>query len=89
MILPNKYVPISESLIGISSLILNVLGDKRLTLDELWNNFKNDLKNTNKIKHIPTYNKFVLSINFMYMTKMINYTENGVIYNENIKYEAL
>ena len=41
MILPNKYVPISESLIGISSLILNVLGDKRLTLDELWNNFKN------------------------------------------------
>lgn len=89
MILPNKYLTVSESLIGISSLILSVLGDKQLSLDELWNDFKQQLKKTNKIKHIPTYNKFVLSINFMYMSKMINYTEKGVIYNENIKYENL
>ncbi len=89
MILPNKYLTLSESLIGISSLILNVLGDKYLTLDELWNNFKHQLKNTNKLKYIPTYNKFILSINFMYMTKMIDYTEKGVIYNENIKHESL
>ncbi len=89
MILPNKYIPLSESLIGISSLILDILSSNKMTIDELWNNFNCSLYKNKKVKNVPSYNKFVLTINFMYLTNMINYTDKGVIYNENIKYENI
>lgn len=89
MILPNKYISLSDSLIGISSLILDILSSNKMTIDELWDNFNRSVRQNKKIKNIPTYNKFVLTINFMYMTNMINYTEKGAIYNENIEYENI
>ncbi len=89
MILPNKYISLSDSLIGISSLILETLSSNKMTIDELWDNFNRSIRRNKKIKNIPTYNKFVLTISFMYMTNMINYTEKGVIYNENIKYKNI
>ena len=82
MILPNKYIPLSESLIGISSILLQVLDSNEMTIDELWDKFN---KQKGKLKSVPTYNKFVLTINFMFFSNMINYTEKGVIYNENLK----
>ena len=89
MILPNKYVPISDSIIGISALILEILGNNNMTIDELWEKFNNNIKQNKKIKNTPSYNKFVLSIIFMYITNMINYSKKGVIYNENIKSKNL
>ena len=89
MILPNKYISLSDSLIGISSLVLETLSSNKMTIDELWDNFNKSIRQNKKIKNTPTYNKFVLTINFMYITNMINYTEKGVIYNENIKYENI
>lgn len=82
MILPSKYIPLSESLIGISSIVLQVLGSNELTIDELWDKFKKQNRN---LKNMPTYNKFVLTIIFMFLSNMINYTNKGVIYNENLK----
>ena len=89
MILPNKYISLSDSLIGISSLVLETLSSNKMTIDELWDNFNKSIRQNKKIKNTPTYNKFVLTINFMYITNMINYTEKGVIYNENIEYENI
>lgn len=89
MILPNKYISLSDSLIGISSLVLENLSSNKMTIDELWDKFNRNIKQNKKLKNIPTYNKFVLTINFMYMTNMINYTEKGVIYNENIECEDI
>lgn len=40
MILPNKYVSNSESLIGLGALILNVIGKKSIPLDKLWKAFE-------------------------------------------------
>jgi len=82
MILPNKYVSLSESIIGISAIILDILGSKECHIDELWKQFKKTIKEKN-LKVTPSYHKFVLTINFMYLTKMIDYNKNGVIYNEN------
>ena len=39
MILPNKYITLSESLIGISALILDVLKARKLTIELLWDGF--------------------------------------------------
>lgn len=89
MILPNKYISFSESIIGVSSIVLSVLKDKKMTLDELWDEFISTIKKNGKLKYLPTYNKFALAVNFMYLSKMINYNEKGVIFNENFEYEDL
>ncbi|WP_057763325.1 ABC-three component system middle component 6 [Cytobacillus praedii] len=84
MILPNKYVSNSESLIGLSALILSVIGKKTIHLDKLWKMFEKKYINE-KLNNPPTYQKFILTLNLMFMVGMIEYTEEGEIYNENIK----
>ena len=85
MILPNKYVPLSDSFFGISALLLDTLGNKTLTIDVIWNKFKKKYIDTKKINSTPTYQKFIYVLEFMYLTKMIDYNDKGEIYNENIK----
>lgn len=85
MILPNKYVSNSESLVGLASLILNVIGKKTIPLDKLWISFEKKYIKTEKLNNPPTYQKFILALNFMFMVGMIEYTDEGEIYNENTK----
>lgn len=85
MILPNKYVTNSESYIGISSLILNTLGKRKLTIDKLWRDFEKKYIIKTNWNTPPTLSKYVLVLNFMFMVGMINYTEKGEIVNENFE----
>lgn len=85
MILPNKYVPLSDSFFGISALLLDTLGNKTLPIDAIWNKFKKKYIDTKKIKSVPTYQKFIHVLEFMYLTNMIDYNDKGEIYNENLK----
>jgi hypothetical protein len=85
MILPNKYVTLTESFFGLSALILEVLMDKKLTVDKLWNKFKKAHIDSNKINTPPTYQKFIYVLEFMYLCDMISYSDKGEILNENIK----
>lgn len=81
MILPNKYITLSQSLIGISSIVLTALGDKKITIEKLWDKVcKNyDKKELKKL----SYQKFLLTLDFMFITNMINCSDGGEIYNEN------
>ncbi|MEK4403463.1 ABC-three component system middle component 6 [Sporosarcina sp. FSL K6-6792] len=85
MILPDKYISNSESLLGISSFVLSVLKAKTLPIETIWKDFQKKYIHTMKLKNPPTYQKFILTINFMYIAGMVNYSENGMIFNENIK----
>lgn len=87
MILPNKYVTLTESFLGLSALILDTLGKKALTIDALWNGFTRKYINSKKIKNPPTYQKYIYVIEFMYLTNMISYSDKGEIFNENIGIE--
>lgn len=84
MILPNKYISNSESLIGISACILEIISNKYFTIEEIWEKLNDKYIKNGILKYIPSYSKFILTITYMYMTKMINYNEKGVIFNENI-----
>jgi len=84
MLMPNKYITLAESCIGISGLILECLGKNKMTVDELWVEFSKLNKHGDNIK-FPSYQKFVYSINFMYLANMIEYTNQGEIFNENIR----
>lgn len=82
MILPNKYVSIEESYIGVSARILKIIKNKKYSIDKIWNKV-NKLYNQNK--NNISFKKFTDTITFMYITNMINYDKKGgVIYNENI-----
>ncbi len=85
MVLPDKYVTLSESFIGLSALLLDILKDKKMTVDKLWNKFNHTYIETKKIYSPPTYQKYIYVLEFMYMAQMINYNEKGEMYNENLK----
>ena len=59
MILPDKYVTLTESFIGLSALILDTLNNKEMTVDKLWNNFSKKYISSNMIKITPTYQKYI------------------------------
>ena len=84
MILPNKYLTITESFIGISALILNIVDNKKMTIDLLWHKFEKKFINSKKLKNPPTYQKYIYVLEFMYLTGMITYNQKGEILNENI-----
>ena len=82
MILPNKYISIEDSFIGISARILNIIKNKSYSIDTIWNKL-NNLYNKNKLN--INFKKFSDVISFMYIVNMINFDkEGGVLYNENI-----
>lgn len=85
MILPNKYLTITESFIGLSALILDLIGNKKITLDLLWNKFEKKYIKSKKLKSSPTYQKYIYVLEFMYLTEMITYNQKGEILNENTR----
>lgn len=87
MILPNKYVTLTESFFGLSALILDVLMMQKMTVDKLWNEFKKKYIDSNIIKTPPTYQKFIYVLEFMYLSDMISYNDKGEILNENIEFK--
>ncbi|MCA9767137.1 MAG: hypothetical protein KC455_12060 [Carnobacterium sp.] len=86
MILPNKYITVTESLIGLSALILDVLSEQTITIDILWKKFQSKYDESN-LNSLPTFQKFIWTVDFMYISSMINYSEQGEVYNENIKFK--
>ena len=40
MILPNKYVTLSQSYLGISAMILTIIGSSKTTIEKLWEDFE-------------------------------------------------
>jgi hypothetical protein len=39
MILPNKYIILTESFLGLSAILLDTLSNKKMTIDKLWHSF--------------------------------------------------
>ncbi|HFH7242267.1 TPA: ABC-three component system middle component 6 [Streptococcus agalactiae] len=84
MILPNKYVTLSQSYLGISAMILTIIGSSKTTIEKLWEDFEKKYVVNNNGANNPSYQKFLLTLDFMYFTNMLNYNKEGEIYNENI-----
>ena len=79
MILPNKYVEPSQSLFYLGAITLNIIERKKISLVDLWINFK---KNT---KEKISYTRFLQTLVYLYSAGIISYTKEGEIYNENIE----
>ncbi|MDR1689488.1 MAG: hypothetical protein LBS21_12890 [Clostridiales bacterium] len=87
MILPDKYTTLTESYIGLSALILDVLQNNEFTVEDVWHRLSKKYFARGLLKTYPTFQKFIYVLEFMYLVGMISYDENGVISNENIKFK--
>ena len=76
MIIPNKYIKPSESIMYLSTIIIEKIGNKKYDVVDLWIEIK---KNSN-----ITYNKFLQILIYLNIIGAINYNKKGEIYNENI-----
>lgn len=76
MILPTKTIQPVDSLISISALIIEILKEKDMTLDDLYDEF-----NKRYYKKI-TIEKLILSIDFLYITNKV--MDNNAIIKINI-----
>ena len=76
--MPSKDLTISESILGLSSLLLKDLLRNNLTPDNLWHNYCKIYQKKDKIYH--TFDNFMLTINFLYMINKIDIDGEGVIY---------
>jgi len=84
MVLPNKYITLDESYIGIAAYALEALGEESLYVDALWRKFQAQYKGNEKL--LPSYIKFVYVIIFMFSYRMISYNKRGEVFNENLKF---
>jgi hypothetical protein len=70
MILPTKYIPVEESLLGVGATILNLLGDAT-TISSLWERSRVN-------PNIGSYDRFVLGLDLLFMCEAINFSD-GVV----------
>ena len=70
MLLPDKHVPTSRSLVGIGALILESL-DVSLTVSGLWDQVKNK-------QQVGSYRNFILALDYLYAIGALDY-EHGVL----------
>ena len=67
MILPNKNIILSNSLLGLGLIVLNCL-DRKETVSSLWSKTRGD--------KINTFGKFVLVLDFLFTLRLIDVADN-------------
>jgi hypothetical protein len=70
--LPNRYVPIDYSVIGLASMLLDVMSQND-TISSLWEKVSADEK-------IRTFDRFADALSLLFAAKLIDF-EGGIIVN--------
>jgi hypothetical protein len=68
--LPNKYVPIDYSVVGLSSMLLEIMTQNE-TISSLWEKVAND-------KKIRTFDRFADALSLLFAAKLID-LKGGII----------
>lgn len=67
MILPNKYIPVEESMIGLGAIALREL-TVPLSVSTLWRKMMQNPR-------VATYDRFVLTLDFLFLINAIDYRD--------------
>lgn len=71
MILPNKYIKENEALIGVGTILLNLLSGEK-ALSDLWESVK-------EIPNVGNYERFILSLDLLFILGLIEFRNNKLI----------
>lgn len=77
MILPQKHIRLSESIFGLSSVILSLI-HKPISFDELWSNFQK-INNTGELPVHHDLDNFILGLTFLFTIGAIEEGARGKI----------
>jgi hypothetical protein len=78
MILPKKHIRLSESIFGLSSVILSLI-HRPISFDELWSSFQK-VNNTVVLPVHHDLDNFILGLTFLYSIGAIEEGERGKIH---------
>lgn len=81
MLMPKKHINLSESLIGIGGFILNIVKNKRKTIDTIIKDVEKLMNNKKNKKIYNNIDNIILSIDYLYSIGTIDIDEKGRIYN--------
>jgi len=80
MILPSKHIKFSESLLGLSAFLIDLLSEE-MTVDELWFKFSKINNNKNVFPSYHDFDNVILSLDFLYLIGVVNINSKGLIIN--------
>ncbi len=78
MLIPNKHIKNSESILGLGSFVLQSLSAPK-TVDEIWGNFHRAVS-AESYASPHTYDNIILAIDFLYSIGAIEENEFGKIF---------
>jgi hypothetical protein len=81
MILPSKHISLSESLLGLGGIVLQIIMRKPCSLEYIWQEYS---KINNNREIFPAYHSFdnvVLAVDLLFMIGAININSEGEIYS--------
>lgn len=77
MILPDKHIRLSESILGLSSFVLGLM-DKPLAVDEVWQRLQPKI-NTDELPAHHSFDNFLLSLDLLFALGLINTNTFGLL----------
>lgn len=81
MILPSKHISLSESLLGLGGVLLQIIKNKPCSLEFIWQEYS---KINNNREVFPAYHSFdnvVLAIDLLFLIGAININSEGEIHS--------
>lgn len=78
MIMPTKHIRFSESLLGLSGIILNILSEP-MTVDEIWYKYSEINNSKNKFPAYHNFDNLVLATNCLFLIGAIEIDSKGKI----------
>ena len=78
MLMPDKHISFSESLLGFGSYILNELHESPKSVDMLWSIYREDFEAGRYSARI-SFDGFLLTIVFLYTVGAVEEVEEGVL----------
>ena len=78
MLMPNKHISFSESLLGFGSYLLKELQDSPKSVDALWSRYRSDLE-SGRYSSRQSFDAYLLTIVFLYSVGAVEEVEEGVL----------
>lgn len=76
MIMPTKHIRFSESLLGLSGIVLNLLSEP-MTVDEIWYKYSEINNSKNKFPAYHNFDNLVLATNCLFLIGAIEIDSKG------------
>lgn len=78
MILPDKHIRVSESLVALASFALDLLRQPT-TIDDIWSDFSR-VNNTDQFPAYHSFENLVLAIDFLFALGVIDQDSSGRLF---------